>query len=142
MSEALTAREIADDFTPGQIGSYKLCARKGCTVRISWRVILGHWRIQVYVCQGHLAWAVMLDLITESSGKAMGWRHGYPVFHDGIEICLSFGEARVIPEMGRIRRVDYTRDVRSQISQTYPQPGTLTYIAGGEEHTTEMKVWH
>jgi hypothetical protein len=131
----------ADDYTPGQIGSHKQCARKRCTVRISWRIILGHWQIQAYVCQGHVAWGLQLDLITESSGKAMGWRYGYPVFHDGIEICRSFGEARVIAEFGIVRRVDYTRDVASQISQHFPQPGNLAYEFNGETHNTRTKVW-
>jgi|SRR5450755_4011573 hypothetical protein len=34
-----------------QVGSHRQCAKSGCTVRPSWRVILGHHVIQAYVCQ-------------------------------------------------------------------------------------------
>lgn len=92
-----------------QIGHTGECARTGCGKGAQYRVILGSWDVDAYTCTGHVAWAVNLDLITQSVGKAMGW-----------ESRQSGRPAEVIPELGVVKRTDFGRDVASQIATVFP----------------------
>jgi hypothetical protein len=82
-------------------------------------VILGTWALQVYVCGSHLAWALGLEFLSQSTGEALGWTYGRPsdgvVYLDTPRVCVT--------ELPTIRRYrgKYTRDVSGEISATYPQ---------------------
>jgi hypothetical protein len=117
-----------------QAGSHRQCARPGCTVRPSWRVILGHHVVQVYACQAHLAFAVELDLITENRARELGWETGgYPSHaHPNFR---TIREVRVIPEISAIRRMNFAREVR--ISASFPQ----YEIRNDSDGPFEMSVW-
>jgi hypothetical protein len=100
-----------------QVGSHKQCARAGCTVTPSWRVILGHHVIQAYVCQRHLSWGVELDMLCESRATALGWETGgHPTDTPNYRIIRS---TVVVPEMPAIRRMNYAREVN--VSESFPQ---------------------
>lgn len=104
-----------------QIGATEQCARQGCPVRhTAFRVILGHFHIQAYVCAAHVLWAVALDRLSQNTGERLGWEYGYG---DQPHCRTLRSGATIIPEMPTIRRSSgkYTRDVSGQISGAYPQ---------------------
>jgi hypothetical protein len=122
-----------------QVGSHKQCAKAGCPSRSSWRVILGHHVVQAYVCQAHLAWGVQLDMITESTAKALGWETGgHPTGTPNYRIVR---QTMVTPEMPAIRRVNFAREVN--ISASFPQYEMRTVPADGDmpAFAFEMSVW-
>lgn len=95
-----------------QVGSSEQCAKAGCAVRAPWwRLGLGGYDVQVYVCSAHLGWAVALDMIRESTAKAMGWERKHTI-----------GSSWVEPNMPAIMRTDYARtlDVSAQFPQARP----------------------
>jgi hypothetical protein len=111
-----------EDFKPKQLGTNEQCARKGCSVQApGYRVILGTWDLQVYVCASHLTWALGLEFLSQNTGEALGW--GYGRFRNGVTYL---GTPKVcVTEMPTIRRYQgkYTRDVSGEVSGTYPQRG-------------------
>lgn len=104
-----------------QLGAHEQCARKGCPVKAPWwRVILGHWHIQVYVCTEHLSWALRLEFLAQSAGEALGWEYGY--MGEGGHV-RHMRTTMVCHEMPLIRAQSgkFLRDVSGEISGAYPQ---------------------
>lgn len=97
-----------------QIGQPAVCAKAGCGKRSQWRVILGKWHLQAYVCTSHLEWGVKLDMVTESTGCRLGWEHGYRISENHYEGRTTM----VTPCLPKIRSTDYARPV--EISQQFP----------------------
>lgn len=109
-----------------QIGAHDQCGRRECRVSaVSWRVILGHWRVQVYTCTPHLAWACSLDLLTENTGKGYGFTQ-VPVISGSRTMVAT----QVIAELSQIMRVDYVRD--PMVGEVFPQ--TVVSEAGELRH--------
>ncbi|MEU1599379.1 hypothetical protein ABZ468_42900 [Streptomyces sp. NPDC005708] len=100
-----------------QVGSSKACGRRSCAHSPQWRVILGGWDVQAYVCTAHITWGIRLDMIAESTGKRLGWEAGYgnsPTFRT----CYP---TKIVPGIGPITRTDYARDVASEIGDQFPR---------------------
>lgn len=97
-----------------QVGNGRLCGKKGCANSPEWRVILGHFRVQVYVCSADILWGIELDHMCQESGEALGWEMGYgstPNFrtiHTPQVVSLA------------VREFDYTRDESGNISAMFP----------------------
>lgn len=104
-----------------QVGSSDQCGKRNCRVRhVGWRVGIGRFDIQVYACSAHLSWAVALDLLTESSAKAMGWR----------VTTGTISPVWITPTMPTIQRTDFGRtpDVSEQFPQARPvRSGSTRY---------------
>lgn len=109
----LTGRDAQRANEVTQVGNHECCGRENCTVRPSWRVILGTSNVQVYTCQRHLPWAVELDMLTETRKRELHFAD-VPV----INYTRTIHPVQVIPEMPVIRRIDFTRD--GNIGATYP----------------------
>lgn len=103
-----------------QLGSASRCGRKGCGKCAQWRVILGHWDVQVYVCSDHMQWAVKLDMISENTGNRLGWEQGYG---DSPNFRTLHSGTRVVPELGVITRTNFARPVGDEIDAHYPRKG-------------------
>lgn len=100
-----------------QVGAHNQCGKRNCPVKSpGWRVILGHWVVQVYVCSEHLVWACKLDMISQNTGEAMGWHHGYPVNGGST---MESRTTKVTPNIPVIVRTDYTREI--DVSDMYPK---------------------
>ena len=135
----VTTDPTAVDAYVRQVGSHKQCARGGCTVRPSWRVILGHHVVQAYVCQRHLAWAVELDMLCESAATALGWETGgYPTDTPNYRVVRT---TMVVPEMPAIQRMNFAR--KPEISASFPKRGTVNVPADGDmpAFSFETSVW-
>ena len=97
-----------------QVGHTTSCAKKGCGKKSQWRVILGKWHIQAYVCTTHLEWGVKLDMISETTGYRLGWERGYRISENHYE----GRSTKVIPCMPKISSTQYGRPV--EISGQFP----------------------
>lgn len=97
-----------------QVGNGRQCGKKGCKRQPHWRVILGHFRVQVYVCSDDVLWGIELDHLTQESGNSLGWEFGYgstPTFrtlHTPQIVSLASKE------------FDYTRNVSDELSVMFP----------------------
>jgi hypothetical protein len=123
MSFSVTGHGTLGPQRVRQIGAHNQCGHEGCPVKApSWRVILGSWVVQAYVCARHLVWAVNLDLLAEPRGKAMGWEHGYPV-----GASRELRSTVVTACLPQIMRTEFDRV--PDVSAQYPQ---ARVNAGGE----------
>jgi hypothetical protein len=97
-----------------QLGGYKFCARNRCKDAPHFRVILGSFRIQAYVCSAHVLWGIELDRLTQRNGESMGWEYGYgstPNFR-------TIQTPRVVSLA--TKEFDYTRNEAENISAMFP----------------------
>jgi hypothetical protein len=99
-----------------QLGNGKVCARRDCVNAPQYRVILGRFRIQVYVCSPHTLWGIELNALSEETGKAMGWEYGYgstPYFR-------TIHEPKIVSLA--VKEIDYRRDESVNIGSAFPTP--------------------
>lgn len=99
-----------------QLGNHKVCARNECLNAPQYRVILGHFRIQAYVCSPHVVWGIELDALTEDNGKAMGWEYGY-----GDTPYLRTLRDPMVCSLA-VKEMDYRRDESVNIGSAFPTP--------------------
>lgn len=104
-----------------QVGSHRQCGHAGCPdTQPTFRVILGHFRVQVYVCDRHTVWAIGLDSLSQEAGEALGWEHGYAA--PGNPNFRTLDTTKVAALLPHIQRTDYARDESANIADMYPTP--------------------
>lgn len=97
-----------------QLGNGRNCARKGCEDRPHFRVILGRFRVQVYICSGHVLWGVELDSLRQETGESLGWEYGYRQSPNLVVVQTP----RIVTLA--VKDYDYTRDESKNISAGWP----------------------